>query len=286
SERLDGEADKHAVLRTNVLGVVNLADCCAIRRLHLTNFVSCFDGAAKLSFGASHHSYCQQITESVGDRFLWRRQTATRRIAEPHYDNVLQLRLRMPVPDTLDPQSILARLANSEVIANIPVSQSILHELLPAAVKMAENGITGRFDFTNPGVIAPKTVIALYKKYIDPSFAEPVFIAHDGTTVQRSKQSDSQLVRRGVGERPPGSRKLAAVLSNLNVTLPEVHEAYERYFKRISEQLAVELQRRASLKIVDPEDFNRWVSQDVGKRIDVVLPGVKNILVTGGAGFM
>lgn len=47
---------------------------------------------------------------------------------------------------------------------------TVLDELLPLSIEMARRGLTGIWNFTNPGVISHNEVLQLYKEYIKPDF--------------------------------------------------------------------------------------------------------------------
>jgi hypothetical protein len=87
------------------------------------------------------------------------------------YDNLLQLRLRMPVSrDLANSRNFVFKIVHYEKVVNIPNSMSVLDELLPASVEMARKSLTGIYNFTNPGVISHNEVLGLYKEYVDPQY--------------------------------------------------------------------------------------------------------------------
>ena len=79
------------------------------------------------------------------------------------YDNVWQLRLRMPISSDLNnPRNFVYKISRYEKIVNIPNSMTVLDELLPLAVRGAIRGLTGVYNFTNPGVISHNEVMDMY----------------------------------------------------------------------------------------------------------------------------
>ena len=88
------------------------------------------------------------------------------------YDNVLQLRLRMPIDDDdlHNPRNFINKIVHYEKVVNIPNSMTVLNELVPLAVDGALRKLTGIYNFTNPGVISHNEILQLYKEHCDPEF--------------------------------------------------------------------------------------------------------------------
>merc|ERR1719461_408859 len=89
-------------------------------------------------------------------------------ILKDSYDNCLTLRLRMPISDDLSPRNFITKISKYAKIVNIPNSMSVLHDLLPLMIAMAEAKKVGIYNFTNPGVISHNQCMDMYKEYIDP----------------------------------------------------------------------------------------------------------------------
>ena len=79
---------------------------------------------------------------------------------------------------------------------------------------MAENGVTGVYNFTNPGAISHNEVLDLYKKYIDPSFTYKNFTLEQQVKVIKAGRSNCEL----------DSTKLY----ELGVAIPVIHDSYEK----------------------------------------------------------
>ena len=76
-----------------------------------------------------------------------------------HYPSTLTLRVRMPVSDDLHPRSFVTKIKNYAHVVNVPNSHSILHELLPMILALAEHRETGLMNFTNPGAASHNEVL-------------------------------------------------------------------------------------------------------------------------------
>lgn len=165
------ESNRQETIRTNVIGVLNLVDVCHSGGIHVTNFATgciySYDGDHLVGGGNG-------FTETDPPNFDGSYYSRTKGMVESllcEYDNLLQLRLRMPIShDLANGRNFVYKIVNYEKVVDIPNSMSVLDELLPAAVQMARQSLTGIFNFTNPGVISHNEVLQLYKEYVDPTF--------------------------------------------------------------------------------------------------------------------
>ena len=95
------------------------------------------------------------------------------------YKNTLVLRVRMPISDDLSPRNFITKIMKYDNVVNIPNSMTVLYELLPASLVMAEKKLTGIYNFCNPGVISHNEMLDLYIKYIDPTYTYTNFSLED-----------------------------------------------------------------------------------------------------------
>jgi 3,5-epimerase/4-reductase len=109
------------------------------------------------------------------------------------YPNVLLLRLRMPISDDLHPRSFLTKITKYKQVINIPNSVSVLYDLLPLLVSMAERSITGIVNFTNPGTISHNECLGLYREIVDPSFHWQNFSVEEQAKVLKAGRSNNEL---------------------------------------------------------------------------------------------
>ena len=187
------ENHKIEVIQTNVLGTVNLIDVAKAHNLHVTNFATgCIytyddehpiggDGFRECdtpNFRGSYYSKTKALVEEI--------------IAE--YDNVLQLRLRMPIDDNLaNARNFIYKIANYARVVNIPNSMTVLNELIPLAIDGAIKRMTGVFNFTNPGVISHNEVLELYREYCDEDFRWENFSLEEQGKVLAAPRSNNKL---------------------------------------------------------------------------------------------
>jgi 3,5-epimerase/4-reductase len=111
-----------------------------------------------------------------------------------------------------------------ERVVDIPNSNTLLYDLLPASIAMAEAQLTGIFNFTNPGAISHNEVLELYKKFVKPDFTWKNFSLEEQAKVIKAGRSNCEL----------DTTKLEGALKKLGITIPEVHEAYANCFQRMA----------------------------------------------------
>lgn len=76
-------------------------------------------------------------------------------------ENVLTLRIRMPISKDNHPRNFISKLLKYKTIVSIPNSMSVLSELLPIAVQLSERGVTGLLNFVNPGAFTHRELLEM-----------------------------------------------------------------------------------------------------------------------------
>lgn len=140
-----------------------------------------------------------------------------------HYNNCLILRLRMPVSDDLHPRNFVTKIAKYERVVDIPNSNTILNDLLPASILMAEHKELGIYNFTNPGAISHNEVLTLFRDIVRPSFSWKNFSLEEQAKVIKAGRSNCKL----------DTTKLVNKLKEYGYEIPEIHEAYRKCFERM-----------------------------------------------------
>ncbi|EIE24435.1 NAD-dependent epimerase/dehydratase [Coccomyxa subellipsoidea C-169] len=188
------EDHKIETIRVNVLGMLNLADICLEKKLHLTTYATgCIfhydkdfpEGSGKgfketdtPNFTGSYYSYTKAMVESL----------------LKEYPNILVLRVRMPiVGDLTYTRNFISKIIRYDKIINIPNSMTVLPELLPYSIEMAKRGLTGIMNYTNPGAISHNEIMELYKSYVDPEFTWKNFSVEEQAEVIKAPRSNNLL---------------------------------------------------------------------------------------------
>ena len=156
---------------------------------------------------------------------------------EPY--NCLVLRLRMPVSDDLHRRSFVTKIANYPKIVNVPNSHTLLYELLPAAVALAQHSETGVYNLTNPGAASHNEVLECLKKHVMPSLTWTNFTVEEQAKVIKVERSNCKL----------DSSKLVNKLAEYGMRVHEIYEAYELCFQRMARNMGITNEKRQSSAI-------------------------------------
>jgi len=217
------EDNKEATIRSNVIGTLNLTDCCFLRGIHCTVFAT----GCIYHYDDKHFIGGEGFIEEDKANFEGSFYSATKSRVEEimiHYPNVLILRLRMPVSDDLHPRNFVTKITKYDRVVDIPNSNTILTDLLPASIILAENNELGVYNFTNPGAISHNEVLALFKEHVRPSFEWKNFSIEEQSKVIKAGRSNCLL----------DATKLVNKLKEYNYEVPEIHEAYAQCFIRMA----------------------------------------------------
>mmetsp|Transcript_19171 Transcript_19171/g.23752 ORF Transcript_19171/g.23752 Transcript_19171/m.23752 type:complete len:314 (+) Transcript_19171:119-1060(+) len=187
------EDHKPETVRTNVIGTLNVADCCMTRNIHCTVYATgCifkYDDAHPLGSGIG-------FKEEDAPNFSESWYSETKGYMEQMlkvYPNCLILRVRMPISDDLFHRNFVTKIAKYERVVNIPNSMTVLTEMLPASLAMAKAHLTGVYNFTNPGVISHNEVLDLYTKYIDSTYFYNNFTVDEQAKILKAGRSNNEL---------------------------------------------------------------------------------------------
>lgn len=216
------ESHKQETMRANVIGTLNMVDLAWQRGIHVTNFATgCiyeYDDEHVMHSGVGFKE--EDLPNFTGSWYSY-----TKGLVEQFYccyDNLLTLRLRMPISDDLSHRSFVTKITKYEKVVNIPNSMTILSDLLPVAVDMSERKLTGVFNFTNPGAISHNQVLDLYKEHVDPSFTYKNFTIAEQSKVLAAERSNNEL---------DVTKLLEA---NPDANIAHIVDAYTACFKRMA----------------------------------------------------
>lgn len=129
----------------------------------------------------------------------------------------------MPVSDDLHPRNFVTKISKYDHVVDIPNSNTILTDLLPASILLAEHGDVGVYNFTNPGAISHNEVLALFRDIVRPSFTWKNFTLEEQAKVIKAGRSNCKL----------DTTKLVSKLQAYNYEIPNIHEAYRNCFERM-----------------------------------------------------
>ena len=130
----------------------------------------------------------------------------------------------MPVSDDLHSRSFVTKISKYDRVVDVPNSNTILHDLLPASVLLAEHKDIGIYNFTNPGAISHNEVLALFKQHVRPDFTWKNFTLEEQSHVIKAGRSNCKL----------DTTKLVTKLKQYGYEVPEIHDAYDACFRRMA----------------------------------------------------
>mmetsp|Transcript_21199 Transcript_21199/g.32985 ORF Transcript_21199/g.32985 Transcript_21199/m.32985 type:complete len:301 (-) Transcript_21199:99-1001(-) len=217
------ETNKEDTILVNVVGTISLVDACWRRGIHVTNFATgcIYEYDAEHALGSG-----KGFTEEDKPNFAKSFYSHSKGLVEDllmNYSNLLQLRVRMPLSDDLNPRNFITKISKYERVVNIPNSMTVLHDLLPISVEMSKRSLTGIYNFTNPGVVSHNQVLDLYIKYIDPNFKYTNFTEEEQSKVIKAGRSNNLL----------DTTKLEKEFPDI----PKMPEAMEALFQRMKANL-------------------------------------------------
>jgi len=221
------EDHRAETIRTNVIGCLNIADICAIKNIHHTLYATgCifeyddehviggkgFLETDKPNFHASYYSHTKAMVEDL--------------LAV--YPTTMTLRVRMPISDDLSPRNFVTKIVSYAKVVNVPNSMTVLTDLLPVSLVMAERKLTGIYNFCNPGAISHNECLDLYKKHVDNSYTYTNFSLDEQAKILKAGRSNNTL----------DHTKLCAAVPDMEI--PEIHVAMENAMIRMRANLEKE----------------------------------------------
>jgi 3,5-epimerase/4-reductase len=117
----------------------------------------------------------------------------TDRLMKFYSNNVLNLRIRMPIVGFHNPRNFITKIVNYEKICSIPNSMTVLEDLIPILVSLATKKVTGTVNLTNPGTISHNEILEMYRELVDPSFTWKNFTLEEQSKILLSERSNNEL---------------------------------------------------------------------------------------------
>ena len=173
-------------------------------------------------------------------------------------DNVLNLRIRMPITDSQNSRNFITKITTYEYICSIPNSMTVLPELLPKVLEMMKMNVTGTINLTNPGLISHNEILTMFQNIVDPKFTWKNFSKEEQSKILDSDRSNNYL----------DTTKLQKLFPDIKNIKQSVKECLIKY-------------RESYIK-----NSNSNINSNHNNNNDNYIINIKNLLVTGGAGFI
>ena len=165
-------------------------------------------------------------------------------------DNVLNLRIRMPITDTVNSRNFITKITTYEYICSIPNSMTVLPELLPKVLEMMKNKVTGTINLANPGLISHNEILTMFRDIVDEKFTWKNFSLEEQSKILESDRSNNYL----------DTTKLKELFPNVKNIKESVKDCLIKYRETYIRNIIIK--------------NNNYISN------------IKNLLITGGAGFI
>ena len=162
-------------VRDNLFSPIVLAILCEKYNIHLTYLgTGCiFEFDEEHPFGLEENGFTDQLMHM--------------------FKNTLNVRIRMPITGETNPRNFITKITKYKKICSIPNSMTVLPELIPVMVDMANKNLTGTINLTNPGLISHNEILQMYKEHVDPNFTWENFNILEQNQILASKRSNNYL---------------------------------------------------------------------------------------------
>ena len=182
-------------VRDNLYSPMILALLCKEKHIHLTYLgTGCiFKFDEEHPFGEEVNGFKEESTPNFFGSSYSIVKGYTDKLMHLFSNDVLNLRIRMPITGEENPRNFITKIANYEKICSVPNSMSVLDELLPCAIELMKKEHTGTLNFTNPGLISHNEVLTLYKEHVDSSFSWKNFSPEEQRKILAADRSNNYL---------------------------------------------------------------------------------------------
>ena len=237
-------------VRDNLLGPILLSNLCKKNRIHYTYLgTGCiFKYDENHPYEKEENGFLEQdLPNFFGSSYSTVKGVTDQLMSKLNKETTLNLRIRMPITNIDNPRNFITKITTYEKICSIKNSMTVLPDLLPLVLDMMQHQYVGTMNLTNPGLISHNEILSLYKKYVDPNFTWKNFSIEEQKQILASDRSNNYL---------------------------DTHRLESLYptVKNIKDSLETILQN--------------YVINSETPRIENYLSNTKNLLVTGGCGFI
>jgi len=181
----------------NLYSPLNLALLCKERGLHFT-----YLGTGCIFEYDEEHPFGQEVngfTEQSRPNFFGSGYSVVKGFTDQLMNNpifketVLNLRIRMPITDEVNERNFITKITTYQKVCSIPNSMTVLNDMIPVMVRLAQKNICGPVNLTNPGLISHNEMLEMYKELVDPNFTWTNFSVEEQNQILASKRSNNFL---------------------------------------------------------------------------------------------
>jgi 3,5-epimerase/4-reductase len=182
-------------VRDNLYSPLVLAILCQRHNIHYTYLgTGCiFKYDEEHPFGIEENGFTEDDTPNFFESGYSTVKGYTDKLMHLFEDNVLNVRIRMPITCDLNSRNFITKITTYEKICSVPNSMTILPELLPLMIDMAEKRVTGTINLTNPGLISHNEILEMYKEIVNPNFTWNNFTIEEQNKILAAGRSNNYL---------------------------------------------------------------------------------------------
>jgi 3,5-epimerase/4-reductase len=210
-------------INDNLYSPLNLALLCKERGLHFTYLgtgcifeydeehpfgqeVNGFTEQSKPNFFGSGYSVVKGFTDQLMNNAIFE-------------DTVLNLRIRMPITDEVNERNFITKITNYQKVCSIPNSMTVLNDMIPIMVRLAQKNICGPVNLTNPGLISHNEILEMYKEIVDPTFTWKNFTIEEQNQILASKRSNNFLETRILESLEPDVKNIKESMRDILISM-------------------------------------------------------------------
>jgi 3,5-epimerase/4-reductase len=179
-------------VRDNLYSPFLLAEICKRNSIHYT-----YIGTGCIFKYDNMHGETDGFTEDSKPNFFGSSYSIVKGFTDSmmklYDDNVLNLRIRMPITGAKNTRNFITKITTYEKICSIPNSMTVLPELLPIVLDMMKNKLVGTINLTNPGLISHNEMLDMYQMIVDPNFTYKNFSEEEQRKILASDRSNNFL---------------------------------------------------------------------------------------------
>jgi dTDP-glucose 4,6-dehydratase len=251
--------DTHQIetIRANVIGQLNVADVATEFNIHCTiissGVIYRYDKNHPINSGIG---FKEDDPSNFEGNFYTKAKNLLEKLVKS-YPNVLTLRVSYPstyLHNDFEKFSFVSKLISYKKIQSIPLSVTIVDDLWPIMVDMAEKNVSGLFNFNNPGVISHDEILTLFKEHVN-------------------RDHQWELTEPDYKNRSAAELNVEKLLS-LGYEIPHIKDSIRELIIRLGKEMAcVKINKEITVANNNIQNLENEYTP-------------KNVLLTGGAGFI
>ena len=182
-------------VRDNLYAPILLSEICKRKQIHCsylgTGCIFKFD--EEHPFGKEENGFNEASLPNFFGSSYSVVKGFTDRLMKLYDDNVLNLRIRMPLTGEQNPRNFITKITTYEKICSVPNSMTVLPELLPMVLSMMKDKKTGTINLTNPGLISHNEILEMFKEIVDHDFTYQNFSQEEQRKILAADRSNNFL---------------------------------------------------------------------------------------------